>query len=321
MNATHIMTDIHPCFDLHNFTTLLFSSDPSVLCVLVYLVLGLFSVVTVCGNLLVIISIVYFKQLHIPTNYLILSLAVADLLLGVVVFPFSMVHTVTSCLYRQNVFCKIRDWFDVTASTCSILTLCCISVDRYYAICHPLTYKTKVTARVAGVMIFVTWSVASMIGIGVSLPGHNQGTCKEMCLVDLLTTVTGTIFAFYLPAFIMLCIYMKIFVVAQRQRNSIQISKSGGIRKTERKSTKTLAIVMGVFLLCMLPYFLCIDFLPLVSETPPFALVEALNWLRIVNSMLNPFIYGFFYSWFRSACKIILSGQIFTGNFANTKLM
>ncbi|CAL9692191.1 unnamed protein product [Knipowitschia caucasica] len=279
------------------------------------------SAITVCGNLLVIISIVYFKQLHIPTNYLILSLAVADLLVGVLVFPFSMAQTLTSCLYLENVFCKIRDCFDVTISTSSILNLCCISIDRYYAICNPLMYKSTVTVRVAGVMICVTWTVAAIIGVSIIMGGHSQGTCEEMCLVDFLTTIAGAIFAFFMPAFIMLCIYIKIFFVAQRQRNTIQISKCGSVSKTERKATKTLAIVMGVFLLCMTPYFLCIVFLPLASETPPFSLIEALNWLTLSNSMLNPFIYAFFYSWFRSACKIILTGQIFTCNFANIKLM
>ncbi|KAK7907329.1 hypothetical protein WMY93_015941 [Mugilogobius chulae] len=242
-----------------------------------------------------------FLQLHIPTNYLILSLAVADLLVGVVVFPFSMAHTVTACLFHENVFCKIRDCFDVTVSTSSILNLCCISIDRYYAICNPLTYKNTVTVRVAGLMIFMTWSVAATIGISIIIGGHSQGTCEEKCLVEFLTTIAGAIFAFFMPAFVMLCIYIKIFFVAQKQINSIQISKSGAISKTERKATKTLAIVMGVFLLCMTPYFLCIVFLPLATETPPFSLIEALNWLTLSNSMLNPFIYAFFYSWFRSA--------------------
>ncbi|KAK7907328.1 hypothetical protein WMY93_015940 [Mugilogobius chulae] len=113
-------------------------------------------------------------QLHIPTNYLILSLAVADLLVGVVVFPFSMAQTLTSCLYHENVFCKIRDWFDITLSTSSILNLCCISIDRYYAICNPLTYKNTVTVRVAGLMIFMTWSVAATIGISVIFGGHKD---------------------------------------------------------------------------------------------------------------------------------------------------
>ncbi|XP_033846517.2 trace amine-associated receptor 1-like [Periophthalmus magnuspinnatus] len=318
MNQTY--SDTHPCFELYN-ATYIFLHNPSILCVFLYIVISCLCLATVCGNLLVIISIVYFKQLHIPTNYLILSLAVADLLVGVVVFPFSMAQTLTSCLYQENVFCKIRDWFDITLSTSSILNLCCISIDRYYAICKPLTYKNIVTGRVAGFMIFMTWSVAAMIGSSILIEGNNQEACTEPCLDVVLTNITGSIFAFFMPAVIMICIYLKIFFVAQRQRSSIQISKCGTISKTERKATKTLAIVMGVFLLCMTPYFLCIVFLPLTSETPPFSLIEALNWLTLSNSMLNPFIYAFFYSWFRSACKMIVFGQIFKSNLASTKLM
>lgn len=122
--------------------TYVFTSHPSIVCVLMYVILGLLSVVTVCGNVFVIISIIYFKQLHVPTNYLILSLAVADLLVGLLAFPYSMKFTVTLCLFDENPFCKVRDSLDRSLCTCSILNLCCISVDRYYAVCHPLKYRS-----------------------------------------------------------------------------------------------------------------------------------------------------------------------------------
>uniref|UniRef100_A0A673BJ08 Trace amine-associated receptor 1-like n=1 Tax=Sphaeramia orbicularis TaxID=375764 RepID=A0A673BJ08_9TELE len=310
--------DIHPCFELHN-TTYNFTSRPSTICVLVYMFLSLLSIATICGNLLVIISIIYFKQLHTSTNYLILSLAVADLLVGVLVFPLSMTYTVTSCHYHEHIVCKIRDSFDVALCTSSILNLCCISIDRYYAICHPLTYKTTLTVHVGRIMILVVWSISILIGI---FGGFSQGTCEEMCSVDVvLSNIMGPILAFYFPAIIMLCIYVKIFLVAQKQAISIQRTKSGvTASKMEKKATKTLAIVMGIFLLCMTPYFICVVFQPLASDPPSFSLIEALNWLTLSNSMLNPFIYAFFYSWFRSACSMIISGKIFQGDFTNTRL-
>uniref|UniRef100_A0A673BPM5 Trace amine-associated receptor 1-like n=1 Tax=Sphaeramia orbicularis TaxID=375764 RepID=A0A673BPM5_9TELE len=318
---TQAVFDIHPCLELDN-TSYVFTNSPSTVCVLVYILLCLLSLITICGNLLVIISILYFKQLHTPTNYLILSLAVADLLVGVLVFPLSMTYTVTSCLFDKDVYCKIRDSFDVALCTSSILNLCCISIDRYYAICHPLTYKTTVTVNVVRIMILVIWSIASFIALGIIIGGFSQGTCEEMCSIDVvLSNVMGLIFAFYLPAIIMLCIYLKIFLVAQKQVNSIQSTKSGATAsKMEKKATKTLATVMGIFLLCMSPYSICVVFQPLASVPPSFAAIETLNWLTLSNSMLNPFIYAFFYSWFRSACRMIFSGKIFKGDCTNTKL-
>nr|XP_029135205.1 trace amine-associated receptor 1-like [Labrus bergylta] len=297
------------------------------MCVFAYMFLCLLSITTICGNLLVTISVIYFRQLHSPTNYLIFSLAIADLLVGVLVFPLSMIFTVTSCLYHQHVFCKIRDCLDVTLCTSSILNLCCISIDRYYAVCEPLTYRTKISVHVTMLMIAMSWFISALIGICIIIAGFSQGTCEEMCSIKILIANTmGPVLSFYLPAFIMLCIYLKIFIVAQKQVNSIQSvtcqSKRSGatVSKMERKATITLAIVMGVFLLCLTPYFLCVIFQPLSRNPPPVLVIETLNWLTLSNSMLNPFIYAFFYSWFRSAFKMIISGKIFQGDCANSKL-
>ncbi|XP_022621860.1 trace amine-associated receptor 1-like [Seriola dumerili] len=297
VNSTYIFNDIHPCYESNN-ATYIFTSKPSILCVLVYIFLSLLSVATICGNLLVIISIIYFKQLHTPTNYLILSLAVADLLVGVLVFPFSMAFTVTSCLYHEDLFY------------------------RYYAVCQPLTYRSKINVHITVIMILVCWSISALIGIAIIVAGFSQGTCEEMCSVDVVMANTmGPVFSFYLPAFIMLCIYLKIFLVARKQVNSIQSTKYGAtVSKRERKATKTLATVLGVFLLCLTPYFLCIVFQPLSYNPPPIPVIETLNWLTLSNSMLNPLIYAFFYSWFRSAFRMIISGKIFQGDFANSKL-
>ncbi|XP_028253746.1 trace amine-associated receptor 1-like [Parambassis ranga] len=296
LNRTN--TDLHPCYELQDLTYI-FINSPSLICVLLYIFLGLLAVITTCGNLLVIISIIYFKQLHTPTNYLILSLGVADLLVGVFVFPFSMRFTVTSCWFYENLFY------------------------RYYAVCQPLKYRTKINDRVTGMMILVIWGVSAFIGITIIVAGFNQGKCEESCLLDaVISTTLSCIFSFYIPVLIMLSIYLKIFLVAQKQVNSIQCSTKCGaaVSKMERKATKTLAIVMGVFLFCWTPFFLCIAFLPLTGDSVPVSVIEAINWLALSNSMLNPFIYAFFYSWFRSAFRMIISGKIFQGDFVNCKL-
>ncbi|KAG7508606.1 trace amine-associated receptor 1-like [Solea senegalensis] len=325
-NRTQGVADIHPCYVIENLNYVL-TKTPSVICVLLYIFLVLLAFITICGNLLVIISIIYFRQLHTTTNSLILSLAVADLLVGIVVFPFSMAFSLSSCLYHEDLFCKVRGSCDITLSTCSILNLCCISIDRFYAVCRPLTYRTKINHRSVAIMILLSWGVSVLIGIGVMTAGLNSEECEDGCLIDLVTTNTiGGILSFYLPVIVMLCIYLKIFIVAQRQARSIhntisQSTKSGAtVSKMERKATKTLAIVLGVFLLCWLPFFLWITVQPVANNVVPVPVIETLNWLTLSNSMLNPFIYAFFYSWFRSAIRMIISGKIFQGDFANSKL-
>ncbi|XP_054617359.1 trace amine-associated receptor 1-like [Dunckerocampus dactyliophorus] len=326
VNTTNVFKYIHPCYVLDN-TAYIFTSNPSIVCVALYVFLGLLSVCTICGNLLVIIAVIYFRQLHSPTNYLILSLAVADLLVGILVFPFSMAFTVFSCWYHEGLFCKIRGSFDGTLSTASILNLCCISIDRYYAVCQPLTYRSKINHHVTGIMILITWGVSLLIGIGITVAGFDQGKCEESCLMDaLISTSLGCIFSFIIPIIVMLSIYLRIFIVAQRQVRIIQTTtcqstKSGTVSKMERKATKTLAIVMGVFILCWTPFFIYIIFQPLTFGVTPIAVIETLNWLTLSNSMLNPFIYAFFYSWFRTAFRLIITGKIFHGDFTNTKLL
>ncbi|XP_078029670.1 trace amine-associated receptor 1-like [Epinephelus lanceolatus] len=286
-------------------------------------------ILIMCGNLLVIISIIYFKQLHTPTNYLILSLAVADLLVGVVVLPFSTILAVSSCWHLEGLLCKVRRCFDIFLCTSSVLNLCCISVDRYYAVCQPLRYRTKITVRVIVIMILVSWTVSALNGIGVTIRGLKVEQSKRCVLfqhTNLTSLAMATLLTFYLPGIVIVTIYLQILIVAQRQARSIQNTncqntKSGAtISKMERKATKTLAIVMGVFLMCYTPFFLCFTFNPLTDNAIPASVIASFKWFGWSNSMLNPFVYGFFYTWFRTSFKMIISGKIFQGDFTHFKL-
>ncbi|KAM4713081.1 trace amine-associated receptor 1-like [Anableps anableps] len=283
------------------------------------------SLLIISGNLLVIISVIYFKQLHTPTNYLILSLAVTDLLVGALVLPFSTILSMSSCYYSSYLLCKMRGLFDILLCASSILNLCCISIDRYYAVCHPLTYTSKMNARVILIIILVSWTLSALLAISITVRGINQGNLNRRC--DLFTATKQfspeTIFEFYIPAIIILTIYLKILMVAKKQARCIQntINSEAALSKMEKKANITLTIVLGVFLICWTPFFLSIGLYSMGKFTIPVVAVEGFKWLGWFNSMLNPFVYAFFYRWFRQAFTMIISGKLFQGDFSNTKLL
>ncbi len=114
----------------------------------VYLLLVSAMIVTILGNSVVIISIAHFKQLQTPTNILVMSLALADLLLGLVVMPFSMIRSVDGCWYYGDAFCLLHSTFDLFLTSVSILHLVCIAIDRHGCLLSAsVSYKNNHTCR------------------------------------------------------------------------------------------------------------------------------------------------------------------------------
>ncbi|XP_072405144.1 trace amine-associated receptor 1-like [Chiloscyllium punctatum] len=298
-----------------------------------YIFILLIILCTLIGNMLLIISILHFKQLHMPTNYLILSLATADFLLGCFVMPYSMMRSVEMCWYFGQLFCKIHSSCDIMLSTASLLHLCFISVDRYYAMCDPLRYKIRITFFSVQIMIIVSWAVSAsfafvLIFLKLNLKGMGEGyninfACYGSCVLVFseISGVVASTVAFYIPGITMLCIYFKIYFVARKQvRNinkiasqvqNIKNSKTRFAQSHERKAAKTLGMVLGIFLICWSPFFISNTIDAFINYSIPPVLFDAFVWFGYMNSMFNPLIYGFFFSWFRKAVKIICKGQIF----------
>lgn len=145
-----------------NFTQYLEELPSDRISLLIFLFL--FSFATVFGNSLVILAVIRERYLHTSTNYFVTSLAVADCLVGLVVMPFSALYEVL-----QNTWFFGTDWcdtwrsLDVLFSTASILNLCVISLDRYWAITDPFSYPMKMTRNRAVVLIAAVWFCSSLI--------------------------------------------------------------------------------------------------------------------------------------------------------------
>ncbi|XP_066569580.1 trace amine-associated receptor 13c-like [Amia ocellicauda] len=296
--------------------------------------------VTILGNMVVIISIAHFKQLHTPTNMLVLSLAVADFLLGISVMPFSMIRSVETCWYFGDMFCLLHSSFDMFLTSVSIFHLILISVDRYQAVCNPLHYVSKVTIPTVWLMIAVSWGLAALYTYGLlysraNVEGLDEYVSSIYCLgscILLFNAFWGALdplIAFFLPCSIMVGLYTKIFLAARKQVRKIAItdqiyfSETNQERRSqnsERKAAKTLGIVVGIFILCWMPLFVNSIIDPYTNFSTPEILFEVFLWLGYFNSTLNPLIYAFFYPWFQKSLQLIITFKIFSSNSSSKKL-
>lgn len=217
--------------------------------VLVGCVLFLLIVSTLLGNTLVCAAVVRFRHLRSKvTNLFVISLAVSDLFVAVLVMPWEAITEVTGT-WLFGRFCEVWIAFDIMCSTASILNLCIISVDRYWAIASPFKYERKMTQRVAFVMIGVAWTLSILISfIPVQLNWHqageeeaeevteevmdvmassgrnftnssNAGAATKSCVANLNRTyaISSSFISFYIPVVIMIATYTRIYRIAQTQ--------------------------------------------------------------------------------------------------------
>ncbi|XP_069041843.1 trace amine-associated receptor 13c-like [Lepisosteus oculatus] len=282
---------------------------------------------TVCGNLVVIISISHFKQLHTPTNFLMLSLAVADFLIGVAVMPFSLILLIETCWYFGETFCMLYKILFFIFTSVSIGNVAYIAIDRYFVVCYPLLYSTKITVNVTASVILLIWLISILYNFVFMYFNGNMGGVEKLniCLGDCVLFISKSwviidlLFTLILPSSVMITLYFKIFVVARQHARAIstvteQMRSADGDNnkistKSEWKAAKTLGILVIVFLLCLVPYYICSLVLKNVDRSS--LVLSVLGWFLYINSAINPIIYALFYPWFQRSVKLIVTLKIF----------
>ncbi|XP_066534032.1 trace amine-associated receptor 11 [Hoplias malabaricus] len=280
-----------------------------------YLLFAVIVILIVIGNLLVICIIIFSQHLHTSTNFLVLSLSVAGLLLGVVVMPFSMVRSLETCWYFGKVFCNFHSTVDIILCNTTVWHLTFISIDRYLAVCHPMEYQKQMTNRLCVAMIMSSWSLSSVFGFTITLLDPEikrketfHMNCFGGCFA-LHTKEIGvqySIIFYFIPVSIIVTVYSRIFFVAVRQSkliHSYNYNPKAPLKSKGFKATKTLAVVIGTFLVCWTPFFMCNIIDPIIDHSVPPLLYEVFMWLAYLNTMFNPIIYSFFYRWFRETSK------------------
>lgn len=194
-------------------------------------VLGALILFAVLGNACVIAAIALERSLQTVANYLIGSLAVTDLMVSVLVLPMAALYQVLGKWTLGQAMCDLFIALDVLCCTSSILHLCAIALDRYWAITDPIDYVNKRTPRRAAALISLTWLIGFLISIPPMLGWRTPEDRSDpnACTIskDPGYTIYSTFGAFYIPLLLMLVLYGRIFKAARFR-----------IRKTVRKADK-----------------------------------------------------------------------------------
>ena len=322
------------------------------------------TIVAAAGNTLVIVAIIKVPTLRTVSNLFVLSLAITDFLVAILILPFSLQSLYLKHWYLGEAVCILWICVDVLLVTASILNICAISVDRYRAIEQPVKYSLRRTPALAAKVISAVWVLSAV----VSLPAAfviDFSNVNNSCGLQRNTafTICSSFVSFYGPLIVVLFVYAKLYRAARKRANRVggngaalsttessddakpqlqrqttlqrlkstfsranlfnpsripEGSEQSGngrsiIRSTrisaarERKAARTIAIIVGVFTVCWLPFFTMHVTLSLcrschVSERT----YNIVSWIGYWNSSLNPVIYTLFNKDFRTAFAKLL---------------
>ncbi|XP_061449270.1 D(2) dopamine receptor isoform X1 [Rhineura floridana] len=191
------------------------------------MLLTLLIFVIVFGNVLVCMAVSREKALQTTTNYLIVSLAVADLLVATLVMPWVVYLEVVGEWRFSRIHCDIFVTLDVMMCTASILNLCAISIDRYTAVAMPMLYNTRYSSkRRVTVMIAVVW----VLSFAISCPllfGLNNTKENECIIANPAFVVYSSIVSFYVPFIVTLLVYVQIYIVLRKRRKRVNTKRAG----------------------------------------------------------------------------------------------
>ncbi|NWI04743.1 DRD3 protein, partial [Tichodroma muraria] len=183
------------------------------------------------GNVLVCLAVLRERTLQTTTNYLVVSLAVADLLVATLVMPWMVYLEVTGGVWTfSRICCDIFVTMDVMMCTASILNLCAISIDRYTAVVKPVQYQYSTgqsSCRRVSLMIVIVW----MLAFAVSCPllfGFNTTGDPSVCSISNPSFVIySSLVSFYLPFMVTLLLYVRIYLVLRQRQKKRTLTRQG----------------------------------------------------------------------------------------------
>ncbi|NXG17244.1 GPR12 protein, partial [Grallaria varia] len=244
-----------------------------------------------CENAIVVVVIFYTPAFRAPMFLLIGSLATADLLAGLgLILHFAFVYFAPSEAVSLLTVGLLVTSF--TASVCSLLT---ITIDRYLSLYNALTYYSERTVTRTYIMLILTWGASICYGL---LPITGWNCLKEPPTCSVVRPLTKNhlvilSISFFMVLAAMLQLYAQICRIVCRHAQQIAVQRhflASSHDVTTRKGIATLAIILGTFVSCWLPFAIyCL----LGDDTSPALYTYATLLPATYNSMINPVIYAF----------------------------
>ena len=267
------------------------------------------TVVASVGNSLVVLAVLLNpnKDLRSPFIYFLVNLSVADLVVGLVLGPLStMYHIFEGVGTLSQGFEDVVLIIYFISCTASLLSLIALVLDRYCAITYPLQYRAKLSSIRALLISVVVWIISALLSMVYFIIGFNK------FLFVFANTAIAITFAVLIFTTTKIFKYLRCQV---RQWDSLHDSSEENLAlkravKWEAKITKTLVIVLTLFLVFYLPSCICIYIISFCTSCD----CVFIHWVRdiqfvlvMANSGVNPFVYAWRLENFRKAFKNILN--------------
>lgn len=189
--------------------------------VLLTILVGFLILITVFGNVMVVIAVITSRALRAPQNLFLVSLASADILVATLVMPFSLANELMDYWYFGKVWCEIYLALDVLFCTSSIVHLCAISLDRYWSVSQAIEYNLRRTPRRIKCTVFVVWVLASIISFPplITMKKNDGEKNSPECKINdekwyIIFSCTASFFA---PCIIMIMVYVRIYLIAKKR--------------------------------------------------------------------------------------------------------
>lgn len=280
--------------------------------ILLIIFLSCLPCLAVAGNVFVIYIVCRRQRFRQRANVFVVSLAVADLAVAILVMPFSILNQFVDLLWLNR---KSVRWLylslDISLTSTSILNLMCMTVDRYVAICLPFIYSFLMKHITVAALVIVCWSLPMVFSFGlifnevhiIGIASQTTGNCTSSSTVILndYYMIIGSVMLFYIPSLFMLICNIKIFMeVRLRGRKLCELFENSQreqhdkLMKREIKVARTIVILLSCFFLCWLPFFIVSVLQPILNFPVTEVTDSIITWLGYANSIFNPFLYYFF---------------------------